>query len=83
MQEAHATVRNYGDGEIRRQKRYHDNKLYWQKFAKGDAVYVYFPERKVGHSSKLTTYWRGPYLILQLISDLLYEVIVGGEEEHK
>lgn len=77
LQEAHAAVRGHVDGEMRRQKRYHDTKVHWQKFTKGDAVYVYFPQRKVGHSSKLTTYWRGPYSILKPISDLLYEMNCG------
>jgi hypothetical protein len=56
LQDAHAAVREHVDGEMRRQKRYHDTKLNWQKFANGDRVYVFFPQRKVGHSSKLTNY---------------------------
>jgi hypothetical protein len=39
-----------------RQKRYHDLKFSWQKFENGDEAYVYFPVRKTGHSSKLTSY---------------------------
>lgn len=31
----------------------------------------------MGHSSKLTTYWRGPYSILKPISNLRYEVNCG------
>jgi hypothetical protein len=65
------------DGEMRRQKRYHDTKRKWQKFASGDKVYVFFPQRKIGHSSKLTNYWRGPFDLLRKVSDLLYEINFG------
>jgi hypothetical protein len=63
---------------MHREKRYHDAKLNWEKFGKGDKVYVFFPTRKIGNSSKLTSYWRGPFEILCQISDFLYKVKCGG-----
>ena len=78
LQEAHSSVREHVHGEMQRQKRYHDAKLNWEKFIQGDQVYVFFPTRKVGSSSKLTRYWRGPYQILRRISELLYEVNCGS-----
>ena len=61
-----------------RETRYHDAKLNWERFIQGDQVFVFFPTRKVGNSSKLTRHWRGPYQILRRISDLLYEVNCGS-----
>ena len=55
-------------------QKYHDQKLSWQKFKKGDQVYVYFPLRKAGLSPKFTSYWRGPYEILDRITDNTYNV---------
>ena len=59
---------------MRRQKRYHDNKLFWEKFEKGDEVYVFFLRKHVGRSPKFTFYWHGPYVVLEKYSDLTYKV---------
>lgn len=40
-------------------------------------MYVFFPQRKAGHSSKFTSYWKGPYTIVGKKSGLLYEVDCG------
>ena len=40
-------------------------------------MYVLFPVKKVGTSSKLTSYWRGPYKILGKLSEVLYKVNCG------
>ena len=42
MESAHSIVRRNTETAMRRQKRYHDLKLSWQKFEKDDEVYVYF-----------------------------------------
>jgi hypothetical protein len=62
-----------------RQKRYHDLKLSWQKFENGDEAYVYFPVRKTEHSSKLTSYWRGPFKVLEKCTDVTYRVECGNK----
>ena len=77
MEQAHTLVRESVQGEMQRQKRYHDLKLSWQKFKPGEEVYVYFPIRKSGCSSKLTSFWRGPYEIVRKFSDVTYEVKCG------
>ena len=77
MEEAHKFVNGHVQGEMKRQKRYHDSKLGWMKFIKGDRVYVFFSQRKAGTSSKFTSYWRGPFDITRKFSDFLYEVNCG------
>ena len=77
MEQAHEFVDSHVHGEMKRQKRYHDSKLSWMSFDKGNKVYVFFPQRKVGTSSKLTSYWRGPFDITRKFSDFLYEVNCG------
>ena len=62
------------DYPIRRQKRYHDNKLIWEKFSEGDEVYVFFQRNCVDRSPKFTYYWQGPYVVLEKFSDLTYKV---------
>jgi hypothetical protein len=53
----------------------------WQKFENGDEAYVYFPVRKTGHSSKLTSYWRGPFKVLEKCTDVTYRVECGNKGE--
>ena len=78
IEEAHTYVRANIKTAMVRQKKYHDQKLSWQKFKKGDQVYVYFPLRKAGLSPKFTSYWRGPYEILDRITDITYNVNCGS-----
>ncbi|CAC5402084.1 unnamed protein product [Mytilus coruscus] len=58
---------------MRRQKHYHDLKLSYQNFRKDDEVYVYFPVKKPGMSSKLTSFLKGPFKILDKYGDLIYK----------
>ncbi|XP_062568670.1 uncharacterized protein LOC134230798 [Saccostrea cucullata] len=77
MEDAHRHVRENIKTAMIRQKRYHDQKLSWQHFKKGDEVYVFFPVRKAGFSSKFTIYWRGPYEVLDKMTDITYKVNCG------
>ena len=40
---------------------------------------MYFPVKKVGCSSKLTSYWRGPYQVFDKLADSLYKINCGRE----
>ena len=64
-------------GEQLRQKKYHDQKLSWEQFSKGDKVLVFFPIRKPGRSPNFTSYWRGPFSVLNKNSDWTYLVNCG------
>jgi transposase InsO family protein len=77
MEVAHKFVRKHVQGEMRRQKKYHDKKLSWENFKPGDQVYVFFPQRKVGRSPKLTSFWRGPYTVKGRYSDVTCSVNCG------
>ena len=74
MEQAHEIAREHIQTEMRRQKRYHDNKLFWEKFEKGDEVNVFFLRKHVGRSPKFTFYWHGPYVVIEKFSDLTYMV---------
>ena len=45
----------------------------------GTKFMCYFPVKQVGCSSKLTSYWRGPYQIFDKLSNSLYKVNCGRE----
>ena len=81
MENAHTFVRFHTGQEMKRQKRYHDLKLSFEKFVTGDEVYVYFPVKKVGQSSKLSSFWKGPFKVLSQVSNVLYKVDCGRKNE--
>ena len=64
-------------GAMLRQKRYHDQKLSWTKFEPGDSVYVFFPNVPAGTTHKLASRWRGPFKILDRLSEVTYRIPCG------
>ena len=77
MENVHKFVRQYTGRSINRQKKYHDIKLYYEKLNINDKVYVYFPVKKIGNSSKFTSFWKGPFQVKEKLSDVLYKVDCG------
>ena len=77
LENAHKVVRQNTGEAMSRQKRYHDGKLSFESYQVGDKVYVFFPVKKIGCSSKLTSYWRGPHVVNAKLSDVLYRVDCG------
>ncbi|MCG8034850.1 MAG: hypothetical protein JAZ03_22125, partial [Candidatus Thiodiazotropha taylori] len=65
LETAHTYVRQTTGESMHRQKKVRDRKQYYEVFKPGDNTYVYFPVKKVGHSSKLTSFWRGPDQVLE------------------
>ncbi|KAH3789640.1 hypothetical protein DPMN_167825 [Dreissena polymorpha] len=57
-----------------RQKQIHDRRAFYETFEVGDKVYVYFPVKRVGNSSKLTSFWKGPFNVRGKLSDVLNEI---------
>ena len=54
IETAHAKVRQYTQQSMHRQKVLHDSRISYEKFEIGDQVFVYFPVKQIGTSSKLT-----------------------------
>ena len=79
LEMAHVKVRQNIPNYMKRQKRYHDESLSFETFEAGDKVYVYFPVKKVGCSSKLTLYWRVPYQVFDKPSDSVSKINCGRE----
>lgn len=77
IEEADSVVRHTTERTMLRQKRHHDLKVSWQSFVPGDEVYVYFPVRKGGRSSKLSCILKGPFKVLERCTDVTYKVSCG------
>ena len=77
LERIHGFVRDHTGRSMNRQKKYRDRKIAYEQFVTGDRVYVFFPVTKVGTSSKLTSFWKGPFAITEKLSDVLYKVVCG------
>jgi hypothetical protein len=53
----------------------------WERFEANDIVYVFFPQKKKRCTPKFTSFWRGPFNILEKLSEVLYEVDCGRNNE--
>ena len=50
---------------------------------KGNAVWLYNPQRKKGISPKLSRPWQGPYIITKKLNDLVYRIQLGPRQKSK
>lgn len=77
LKKADRVVRQHAGESMNRQKRNRDRKLSYEVFESEDMVYVFFPTKRVGCSSKFTGFWRGPFKVSEKISGVLYKVNCG------
>ena len=57
-----------------RQKKDYDLKVLERKYNVGDLVYLINSSSKVGQSNKLKPIWNGPYLVIKVISPVLFRI---------
>ena len=81
LEEAHRCTRQISKQSMLRQKKYHDHKVVGKCFSTGDQVLVFFPQRKVGQSAKLMSFWYGPYVIVEKHTDLTYKIKKENSEK--
>ena len=55
-------------------KKYYDRRQKAVSFKPGDLVYVYWPESGDGKAKKLLPKWRGPFKVINRMSDVVYRV---------
>lgn len=60
------------------QKRHYDLKSRKNSFNVGQAVWIYDPSRKIGRCPKLTSKWKGPFIVEKKIDDTTYRVKRAG-----
>jgi hypothetical protein len=57
-----------------RQKRDYDVRLKFTEYQVGDLVYIVNSAKKVGQSSKLNPIWKGPYVVTDILSPILFRI---------
>ena len=71
---AHDLARRHLNKAAIRQKRNYDKRLSGRPFAVGDSVWLHLVRRKKGRNAKLDCPWQGPYLVISVLSDVVYRV---------
>ena len=74
MSDAHILARQTLRAAQLRQKKDYDVKLVENSYEVGDPVYLVDSAKKVGEVSKLRSPWKGPYIVTEVISSILYRV---------
>ena len=74
MNQVHTLAREKLVSYQKRQQRDYDLKLKVNTYEVGDLVYVLDTARKVGLSPKLQKVWKGPMLVVEAISSILFRV---------
>jgi len=58
-----------------KKKAYYDKKANERKFEVNDKVYLFCPARKPGRCHKFRSFWQGPFMVAQKMSDLNYKIV--------
>ena len=71
---AHDLARRPLNKAAMRQKRNYDKRLAGRPFSTGDSVWLHNVKRKRGRNPKLDCPWEGPYLVISVLSDVVYRI---------
>lgn len=71
---AHDLARRHLNKAAIRQKRNYDKRLAGRPFTIGDSVWLHNVRRKKGRNAKLDCPWEGPYLVISVLSDVVYRI---------
>ena len=74
MRTAHQIARENLQQSQKRQKRDYDMKTEQNTYSVGDAVYKFNKAVTVGQCSKLQPVWLGPWIVVEVISSVLYRI---------
>lgn len=58
-------------------KRKYDVKIHKIPYKVGDAVWYYFPRRKIGFNPKLQRPWKGPMIVVERLNEVLFRIQSG------
>ena len=71
---AHRIARQNLQQSQRRQRRDYDLRLEEKKYSVGDAVYRFNKSILLGQCKKLQPVWSGPWIVMEVISSVLYRI---------
>ena len=74
LRDAYSLVHERCEVEHKRQKSIYDEKVHGKPFSVDDLVWLYTPAVPHGKCRKLNHPWKGPFQILQRVSDSTYKI---------
>ena len=84
MERTHQFARQHLKLSSDRQKRNYDHRpVNEHQHNRGDAVWLYSPQKKKGICPKLMRHFDGPYLVVKRMSDVLYRIQKGSKTKPK
>ena len=83
LKENHDIARRHLKKSAIYQKRRYDLKAKKQTLRKGQAVWAYEPARKIGICTKLTSRWKGPFIVEKRIDDVTYRIKKSARQPSK
>ena len=72
LHETHQLMPENMDVEQERQNIFYDRSKYGPNYKEGEEVLVFNPTVKKGETQKFTSFYRGPYTIVEIINDLIF-----------
>jgi hypothetical protein len=75
LKEAYKEVRLNNQKAHQKNKAYYDKKAKDRKFEVDDKVYLFCPAKKPGRCHKFRSFWQGPFIVVQKLSDLNYKIV--------
>ncbi|KAJ1523136.1 hypothetical protein ONE63_001029 [Megalurothrips usitatus] len=83
LQRLHHLVRDRVHSVTLRRKERYDIRARDLGFQRGDLVWLFDPKRRRKRNPKLQSFWTGPFLIIELINDVLVKIRLQGDPKAK
>ena len=83
LEKAHELARAHIGAAQYRQKEYYDRRAGGQPYAVADRVWLYTPVIKKGQTAKLHSPCKGPFMVVDRISDVTYRIQTEGDPAGK
>jgi hypothetical protein len=74
IREIHERARHALDMNARRQKKNYDRSVHGPIYKRGQFVWLHDTQRRARLSKKLGLPWQGPYLVVSILSDVVYRI---------
>ena len=78
LEEARELARIHLAAAQHRQKEYYERRAAGQPYTVGERVWLFHPALKKGQSSKLSSPWKGPFVVVDRMSDVTYRIQPEG-----
>lgn len=83
MERVHNLARDKLAKSGEKQKRNYDLKQFKHNYAVGDQVLLYTPVVKKGNCRKLNSRWTGPYIVAEVLSDVVIRIKLNNHQRDK